>query len=187
MDMNLSKLKETLKGREAWHAAVHRVAKSWTRLSDWTITKPLYNLHKMHRVYFKCKRVGHHWTTELNWLISKWFNIYNWNLSFGEPSIVSFCTSTLWGHTLCVWLQLISLAFKYWRQQLLLLLLLAFSFLGQILLLLLPRAWFSGLCSYFWQPSPVCLHLSGKCVVPHGSHSSEGMSFRLQGGWSLCP
>ena len=31
---SLSTLKETVKDRKAWHAAVHGLAKSWTRLSD---------------------------------------------------------------------------------------------------------------------------------------------------------
>ena len=38
-DMSLSKLWETVKDREAWHAAVHGFTKSQTQLNDWTTTK----------------------------------------------------------------------------------------------------------------------------------------------------
>ena len=34
IDMSLSKFLELVLDREDWHAAVHRVSKSWTRLSD---------------------------------------------------------------------------------------------------------------------------------------------------------
>ena len=36
MDVSLSELRELVMGREAWLAAIHGIAKSPTRLSDWT-------------------------------------------------------------------------------------------------------------------------------------------------------
>ena len=39
MNMSLSKLQKIVKDRKAWHAAVHGVAKSWTRLDDQTTRK----------------------------------------------------------------------------------------------------------------------------------------------------
>ena len=68
MDMSLSKFQELVMDREAWCAAVHGVAKSWIRLSNWT---------------------------ELNWLQGKWRLQIPWSLqSFktglanaGDPAV----------------------------------------------------------------------------------------------------
>ena len=38
MEMNLNKLLEMVKDREAWRTMVHGITKSWTQLSSWTIT-----------------------------------------------------------------------------------------------------------------------------------------------------
>ena len=51
MGVSLSELRELVVDREAWRAAIHRVAKSWTRLSDWTklkdVTFPIMMMQMM--------------------------------------------------------------------------------------------------------------------------------------------
>ena len=44
MNMSLSKFQETVKDRQACHATVHRVTKSWTWLSEWTTTTEIRGL-----------------------------------------------------------------------------------------------------------------------------------------------
>ena len=49
MDMSLSKSWKMVKDKEAWSASVHGVTKSWTRLTDWTITTKDIRLYRCNR------------------------------------------------------------------------------------------------------------------------------------------
>ena len=48
MDMSLGELREMVMDRKAWHAAIHGVAKSQTRLSDWTDTSCWAHQNQLH-------------------------------------------------------------------------------------------------------------------------------------------
>ena len=54
MDTSLSKLREIVKGREAWCAVVHGVTKSQTWLSDWTTTYVQDHVHPASHQIIKC-------------------------------------------------------------------------------------------------------------------------------------
>ena len=75
MDMSLSKLREMVKDREAWCAAVHGVAKSWTWLSDLTTTTAWARLHFGRRDNGKCGiDVWIRWCPRSIWILR--FNDY---------------------------------------------------------------------------------------------------------------
>ena len=90
MGMSLSKLQEMVKDREAWHAAVHGVANTWTWLSIWT-TKNVITWHTENSMCF----------VELRWWLSGWQVLINWLR--GADQLADRYLSSGW-HALNGWL-----------------------------------------------------------------------------------
>ena len=68
MDMSLSKLQELAMDREAWCAAVHGIAKSWTQLSDWT---ELTDQTHSYNIHLKITRLVRRFLLKRNMSLSK--------------------------------------------------------------------------------------------------------------------
>ena len=70
VDMTLSKLQELVMDREPWHAAVHEVAKSHTRLSDWT--EPGISLSFSFSGVFSCLKFDKSWNRVYLYYLYSW-------------------------------------------------------------------------------------------------------------------
>ena len=64
MEVSLSELREMVMDREAWHAAIHGVTKSWTRLSDWTELNWTWLSKKCGRGFCEWKKIDHNYKYE---------------------------------------------------------------------------------------------------------------------------
>ena len=89
MDMSLGELQELVMDRDAWHAGLHRVAKSLTWLSDWTeLNHSLHNSTKYkisNFIFYFCDH--YHWHLNLPCWILRWPNVVTTSKNLCLPSL----------------------------------------------------------------------------------------------------
>ena len=92
MGMSLSKFRELVMDREAWRAAIHRVAKNWTRLSDWT--ELLYDTTRINSENIKLKERSQ-FQKATYYVIATIFKIYLLVIETLQYC-VAFCHTSTW-------------------------------------------------------------------------------------------
>ena len=85
LGMSFSKLEKIVKDREAWHAAVHGVAKSWTQLNDWRTT-------------MSSPGGGHRekWRREVKLFSRVWLFVTQWTAACQTPLSMGFSRQEYW-------------------------------------------------------------------------------------------